>query len=46
MGKLFYVAARHGVVLRALFILAVMVATVLAVGSPEPVAAAPDCLGP
>ena len=46
MRQFFYAVARHEVMLRALLVIAVMVAVAIAIGAPEPVAAGPDCFGP
>ena len=46
MRQFFYKVARHGAMLRALLVLAVVVATAIAVGTPEPAVAGPDCFAP
>ncbi len=46
MRQFFYAMARHGVMLKALLVLAVIVAIVIAVGTSETVVAMPDAWGP
>ena len=46
MRQFFYTVAQHGNMLKALLILAVIVAIAIAIGTPEIALAGPDCNGP